>query len=132
MSFLGIGDEVAKPIEAVGKLYTTDKERIAAQANYEDIAQRPMLSQLANNGIMASSSIFFNSAWQPMIGWTAGFLILLYYFPQITIATYVWGKHCILIGDVIPFPIKPDDIFNLIYLLFGFGIHSLFRKNKSS
>jgi hypothetical protein len=119
---------IAEPIKAVGDLYTTDKARIDAQGKYEEIAQKTVLAQISNNAILAASSSLFNSGWQPLIGWTCGFLVFLYYAPQIIIMTYVWGVMCIKSGIVIPFPMKPDDIFNLIWLLFGFGGYSLGKR----
>lgn len=127
-NWLGFGKDISEPIKAVGDLYTTDKARIEAETKYEEIAQKPILSQLGNNAIMASSSNLFNSGWQPLTGWTAGFLVLLYYAPQIVITTYVWGNSCIDSGIVTPFPMKPDDILNLIWLLFGFGGYSLGKR----
>jgi hypothetical protein len=132
MSFkdwLGLGDQVAKPIEAVQGLYTTDKARIEAEKDYEEVAQKPILAQLSNNAIMAASSQLFNSGWQSMIGWSCGFLIMLYYVPQLVIITWIWGVDCLDMGLVKPFPMKADDLLNLVYLLFGFGAHSLFKKN---
>ncbi len=126
--WLGLGDAVSKPIEAVGNLYTTDKARIEAETKYEEIAQKPVLAQLSNNAIMAAAANIFNSGWQPLIGWTSGFLVLIYYAPQIMITTYVWGSHCIDTGVVTPFPMKPDDILNLVWLLFGFGGLSLAKR----
>lgn len=128
LNWLGIGADLAKPIQAVGELYTTDKERIEAEAKYEEIAQKPILEQMKTNAILAASQRLFNSSWQPLLGWTCGFLVLIYYLPQIVIATWIWGHHCFETGVVSPFPIKPDDILNLIYLLFGFGAHSLAAK----
>jgi hypothetical protein len=127
-SWLGFGKEVAEPIRAVGDLYTTDKARIEAETKYEEIIQKPVLAQLANNGIMAAAQNIFEAGWQPLLGWTAGFLVLIYYAPQILIITYVWGRHCIDSGLVAPFPMKADDILNLVYLLFGFGGYSLAKK----
>lgn len=125
--WMNIGKQLSDPIKAASNLYTTDKARIEAETNFEDTVQKPVLEQIENNKIMSMSSILFNSGWQPLVGWTTGFLVLIYYFPQIMIATYVWGSHCIQSGIVTPFPIAPDDILNLVYLLFGFGVHSLIR-----
>lgn len=127
MNFLGLGSDIAKPIEAVSDLYTTDKARIEAEANYETVAQKPRLGQLSNNAIMAASTHFFNSGWQSLIGWTSGFLILFYYLPQIMIITYVWAIQCLATNIIYPFPMKPDDLLNLVYLLFGFGVHSILQ-----
>lgn len=129
--WFGIGSAIksaADPIRAVGDLYTTDKSRIEAETKLQEVVQKPQLAQLENNRLLAISSVLFNSGWQSLIGWTAGFLVLLYYFPQIVIATYVWGNICLDTGIVKPFPIKPDDILNLVYLLFGFGAHNIFSR----
>lgn len=129
--WFGIGNAVksaADPIKAVGDLYTTDKARIEAEAKREEIVQRPQLAQLETNKLLAASKYFFNSGWIPMIGWSCGFLILSYYLPQIMIATYVWGNTCIDTGIVKPYPIKPDDILNLVYLLFYGGAHHIADK----
>jgi len=71
------------------------------------------------------SKSFFNYAWQPLTGWTAGFLILIYYAPQIIIADYVWALNCMETRNIVPFPIKAADILNLVWILFGFGTYSL-------
>jgi hypothetical protein len=132
LSWIGIGADIAKPIQAVGDLYTTDKARIEAETGLQTELEKGIVAQTNVNAILASSSRWFNSGWQPMIGWTSGFLVLLYYFPQLIIATYIWGSNCLDTGVVTPFPIKPDDILNLVYLLFGFGVHHLFNKKSTS
>jgi hypothetical protein len=126
--WFGIGETIAKPIEAVGNLYTTDKARIEAQTKYEEVIQKPVIAQLEVNKTLALSPEFFNSGWQPLIGWTAGFLILMFYAPQIAITTYVWAKACLASGVVSPYPMKPDEILNLVWLLFGFGGYSLIKR----
>ena len=124
MNWLGI----AEPIKAVGALYTTDKDRIDAQTRLLDIEQKPLLAQLDNTSTMLKSKYFFESAWPALIGWTSGFLVLLYYAPQIIISTYLWTKHSLDVNEVLPFPMKPDEILNLVYLLLGFGVHSVVRQ----
>lgn len=128
LNWIGLGKDISEPIKAVSDLYTTDKAKIEAEAKYQEIVQKTQLAQLETNKMLAMSSQVFNSGWQPLIGWTAGFLILIYYAPQIIIATYVWGSAAIETGNVVPFPIKPDDILNLVWLLFGFGGYSLVKK----
>jgi hypothetical protein len=125
---MGMGADIAKPIEAVGELYTTDKARINAETIYQGEVQKPRLAQLATNAILANSGRLFNSGWQPLIAWSCGFLILLFYAPQIVIITIVWGRECFALHQVSPFPMKADDLLNLVYLLFGFGVHSVFKK----
>lgn len=126
--WLGIGSEIAKPIEAVGDLYTTDKARIEANTKLEDVLQKPVLAQIDLNKIFASSNNVFVSGWIPLLGWSCGFLLLAYYLPQIVIATWVWGHLCINSGIIKPFPMKPDDLMNLVYLLITSKIHSLIKK----
>lgn len=124
-SWLGATKTIPDTVRAVGDLYTTDKARIEAEAKLAEALNPALLQQLKNNETMLNATTLFSTLWQPLIGWTAGFLVLLYYAPQIIIATYVWGNASVHSGIVSPFPLKPDDILNLIYLLFGFGGYTL-------
>lgn len=126
--WLGLGEEVAKPIEAIGGLYTTEKERIGAETEFQKVVQEPQLRQLENNKIMLASSRFFESAWPALIGWTSGACVFLYWVPQIVLADYMYIKHFLVTGEIVSFPIKPDEIYNLIWLLFGFGGYNLIKK----
>lgn len=63
----------------------------------------------------------FDSKWRPLIGWTCGACIALYYIPQILIADYLWIKLSVQKNDILPFPIKSDDILNLVYILLSWG-----------
>lgn len=128
IDWLGAGKDLAEPIKAVGDLYTTDKARLEAEAQLRDVVQKPQLAQMATNSILASSSKLFISGWQPLLGWSCGLLVLLYYAPQIVISTCLWYEQCSSSGKVLPFPMKPDDLLNLVYLLFGFGVHSIATK----
>lgn len=129
-NWLGLGKDIAEPIKAVGDLYTTDKARIEAETKYQEIIQQPVLEQQKVNAILASSANIFNSGWQPLIGWTSGFLILLYYAPQIILTTYLWYNQCVSQNKILPFPMSPSDILNLVGLVFGFGGLSLFKKKS--
>lgn len=71
---------------------------------------------------------FFNSSYIPLLGWSCGFLILTFYFPQIIITTYVWGKNCIETGIVTPFPMKATDLHNLVYLLITSGVYACVKR----
>jgi len=128
MNWLGIGKDISEPINAIGNLYTTDKARIEAETKFEEQMQKPIIAQMTINQVLAASNHFFNSGWQPLIGWTSGFLILLYWAPQLILANYIWVHKCLEAQDMVPFPLKPDDIMNLIYLAFGFGGYALMKK----
>jgi hypothetical protein len=125
LKWLGIGADIAKPIEAVSSLYTTDKERLKAEAELESVIQKPQLQRLDINQIFASAESFFNNGWQSLTGWTSGFCIALYWIPQLVIANIIWASECFTQHKVIPFPIDPSDLFHLIYLLFGFGTYHI-------
>lgn len=128
LNWLGVAKDIAEPIKAVGDLYTTDKARLEAQGKFEEIQQKPQLAQLENNRLLILTGKVFNSAWAPLIGWTSGACVFLYWVPQLLVANYIWTVQCFTEGVVMPFPIKPDDIYNLVWLLFGFGGYSLIRK----
>jgi hypothetical protein len=128
--WLGMADNLSKPIEALGNLYTKDKDRLNADNEFQKIVQNPNHDQLRNNRILAMSALFFNNGWQSLTGWTAGFLILVYYFPQIIITEWIWAHECFAKGTVVPFPLPVDNIMQLVYLLFGFGVHSLAKRRN--
>jgi hypothetical protein len=127
LSWIGIGKEIAEPIKAVSDLYTTEKARLETESELVKAIAPMAVEQVKTNQILASSKSFYNSGWQSLIGWTAGFLILSFYAPQIIIITYVWSKYCLTTGHIVAFPMKSEDILNLVYLMFGFGVHSLLR-----
>jgi hypothetical protein len=133
MNWLGLESvkDLSEPIKAVGDLYTTDKARIQAETEMQKVMVQPVLEQQKVNAVLAASSQVFNSGWQPLIGWTAGFLILLYWGPQLVFANMLWIRVCLERQVIMPFPIAPDEIMNLIYLVFGFGGYTLV-KNKMS
>lgn len=126
MSIFG-GKIISETVKAVGDLYTTDKARIEAETNFESVMQQSVIGQQEINKTLAASLYFFNSGWQPLVGWSAGFLILLYWAPQLIVANWIWMNNALALGQVDTFPIKPDDIMNLVWLVFGFGGYSLIK-----
>ncbi len=123
--WFGLGTAIEKPIKAVGDLYTTDKARIEATAKLEEILQKPQLSQLDVNKILASSPNQFTSGGIALITWTCGALILIYYLPIITVMLYVWSKTCIATGHITPFPMRPDELTNLVGLILAGKTHNI-------
>ena len=128
LQWIGLGSEIAKPIDAVSNLYTTDKARIEAETKPEEVTQKVTLAQIDTNKILAASSNIFNAGWQPLIGWTSGFCVALYYIPQLLIINYEWSRNILTYHIITPFPIDPTDILNLVYLLFGFGAYHIVKK----
>ncbi len=91
-SLLGLGPkEVAAPIEAVGnvidKLFTSDDERLTAEALLTRLAQQPGLAQVELNKVEAGHRSIFVAGWRPSIGWVCS-LALLYNFILRDLANY--------------------------------------------
>lgn len=126
IGLLGYGSE--KPIKAVSELYTTDKARLEAEKDLQVEVNKPILAQINTNAIMAAAQSIFVAGWQPLIGWTAGACIALYYVPQIIITNIIWAEMCLDHQVIYPFPMPADDILNLVYLLFGFGAYHLVKR----
>lgn len=129
LDLIGIGNAISKPIEAVGsvldKVVTTDKDRSNAEQVMALIRQNPMLWQAVLNNFNATSSRFFDSSWRPFIGWVGGLCIALYFIPQFSFAAYLWVSLCTAKHEIIPYPIKADQLMELVWLLLGFGAYHI-------
>ncbi len=117
------GEQIAEPIKAVSTLYTTDKQRLDAEATLANVVQKSDAATADVNKVNAQDPRFFESGWRPMIGWTSGACIALYYVPQLILANFIWYTMCMSQHKILPFPIEPTDILNLVYLLLGFGTY---------
>jgi hypothetical protein len=71
-----IGKGAAEPIEAIGgvldKLFTSDDERLKAEAVMEKLRQHPGELQAAINTVEAGHRSIFVAGWRPFIGWVCG------------------------------------------------------------
>lgn len=125
LNILGLGDASAKPIEAIGnvidKAFTSDAERLSAQELLERLRQNPQMWAAELNKINASDSRLFNSGWRPSIGWVCSFSLALYYIPQFILAAYLWCKMCIDADKLLPYPIDPTSLIELVGVMLGFG-----------
>ena len=67
------GDTIASPITAIGnvfdKLFTSDEERLKAQAVLDKLAQYPAELQVELNKVEAQHRSIFVAGWRPAIGW---------------------------------------------------------------
>lgn len=65
-----------EPIEAVGnvfdKLFTSDEERLQAEAVLTKLKQHPAELQVELNKIEAQHRSVFVAGWRPFIGWVCG------------------------------------------------------------
>ena len=125
LDFLGVGEASAKPIDAIGnvisKIYTTEGEKLNAQEALERLQQNPQLWNFMLNKLNASDLKLFNSGWRPFIGWICGVCLGLYYIPMFTLAAYLWLRICLEKNTIMPYPIDPTSLMQLVYLMLGFG-----------
>lgn len=60
--------------------------------------------------------------------------LAFYWIPQYIVADVFWIKQCIAQNQLVAFPIKADELFEMIYSLLGLGtlgfIHKLVRRFK--
>lgn len=119
------GDAISKPIDAIGnvlgKVVTTDKDRLAAEQAMEILRQHPHELQVEINKLEAQSRSNFVAGARPAIMWICAVCIALYYIPQFIIADYLWLSQSLSQNKLLPFPIDASDLMNLTYLILGLG-----------
>jgi len=124
-SILGLGGEtIAKPIEALGnvfdKLFTSDAERLQAQAVLEKLRQHPDELQVELNKIEAAHESVFVAGWRPAIGWVCAASLAVYYLPRFALGTALW---CQAAWGQTVLPPMPEmgigDILGLVGSLLG-------------
>ncbi|MBC7908314.1 MAG: hypothetical protein H7Y60_16425 [Rhodospirillaceae bacterium] len=124
---LGLGgDAVAKPIEALGnvfdKLFTSDEERLQAQAVLEKLKQHEDELQVELNKIEAANSSVFVAGWRPAIGWVCAASLAVYYIPRFAVGTGLWVWACLAATPphLVPVPeMGISDILGLVGSLLG-------------
>lgn len=83
LSFLGLGEKAAAPIQAVGglldSLFTSDEEKLDKKILLERLAQQPHMEQTAINKIEAGHRSLFVAGWRPFVGWVCA-LALSWHF----------------------------------------------------
>lgn len=125
LNFLGLGDAAAKPIEAIGnvidKAFTSDSEKLSAQELIERLRQNPQMWAAEVNKLNASDPRLFNSGWRPSIGWVCSISLGLYYIPQFILAAFLWCKMCLIADKLLPYPIDPSSLIELVGVMLGFG-----------
>ncbi|HTH15552.1 MAG TPA: 3TM-type holin [Magnetospirillum sp.] len=126
-SILGLGgDTIAKPIEALGnvfdKLFTSDEERLQAQAVLEKLKQHEDELQMELNKVEAASSSVFVAGWRPAIGWVCAASLAVYYIPRFTVGTGLWVWACLaaIPPHLVPLPeMGIGDILGLVGSMLG-------------
>jgi hypothetical protein len=127
MAFLEsiLGGSAAKPIEAIGgvfdSLFTSDEERMQAQAVLEKLRQHPGELQAAINQVEAQHRTIFVAGWRPFLGWVGG-IGLAFTFLINPIIQWISGD---------PGPSLPTDvIMELVLGLLGLGAMRTVEKVK--
>jgi hypothetical protein len=124
-NILGLGGEaIARPIEALGtvfdRLFTSDEERLQAQAVLEKLKQHQDELQVELNKIEAASSSVFVAGWRPAIGWVCAASLAVYYIPRFVMGTTLW---CLAAWGQQALPPLPEmgigDILGLVGSLLG-------------
>lgn len=120
-----LGGGVAKPIDALGnvfdKLFTSDEERLAAEAVLKKLEQHPAELQVELNKIEAGHRSVFVAGWRPAIGWVCAAGLAMYFLPQYGIASYLWITTVLKAGALVPFPATADGLFELVIAMLGMG-----------
>lgn len=118
MSFLSklLGGSAAKPIEAIGnafdQVFTSDEEKLQAEAVLTKLAQKPHILQAEINKIEAGHRSIFVAGWRPWIGWVCGFGLA---FPFIINPILQWTT-----GDSGP-ELPTEALTSMVFTLLGLG-----------
>jgi len=136
LSFLSFGkiagDTIASPVTAIGnvvdKLFTSDNERMQADAVMEKLRQNPDILQVEINKLEAQSNSLFVSGWRPFTGWICGIGLAWHYLlaPIISWCCAVWSP-----GTIMPVINGTGDLINLLLAMLGMaGIRTFEKVNK--
>ncbi len=116
MSFIDtiLGNTAAQPIEAIGnafdKLFTSDEERMQAQAVLEKLRQHPGELQVELNKIEAGHRSIFVAGWRPALGWICAIGLA---FPFVINPIIQWATSSA--GPQLPL----DHLTELVYAMLG-------------
>lgn len=104
------GEQIAKPIDAIGKLFTSDDERLTHAELMAKIQQQPFEAQQLLNQSAAQSTNWFVSGGRPAIMWVCA-LGLLFFFVINPIIQWITG--------IVGAPLPVDNIVDLTYGILG-------------
>lgn len=124
--------------EIVGK-FSSGKDKLDAELALakieEEKAQREtelLNAQIELNKIDAQSISYWNSGWRPAIGWVGALCLALYYIPQFIIATIFWVIVFYKTGMIVPYPIDPTSLIQLICGMLGMAAFRTYEKTVNS
>ena len=121
-----VGKGVASPVEAVGsaldKLFTSDAERMQAEAVMEKLRQQPHILQAEISKIEAAHGSVFVAGWRPAIGWVCALSLASYFLPRHILAAILWTQQSWNAQTLAPYPVQIDGLLELVFALLGLGL----------
>ena len=109
-----LGSTAAEPIEALGnvfdKVFTSDEERMKAEAVLKRIAQQPAILNLELNKIEAQHRSIFVAGWRPFLGWVCGVGLLFAFIVNPLLERFVAGD---------PINVPTDIMMELVIAMLG-------------
>jgi len=127
MGILGaiIGNGAKQPIEALGnvfdQLFTSDEEKLQAEAILTKIAQQPHILQAEINKIEAGHRSIFVAGWRPFIGWVCGASLGAYFIPKFMLASVLWVRISWAAQELQAYPVDGSDLMQVVFALLGLG-----------
>ena len=110
------GNQVAEPIEAIGnavdKIFTSDDERMKAQAVLNKLALQPSILQAELNKIEATHRSLFVAGWRPAVGWICALGLGFAFIGNPLLERFVGGD---------PVKVPLDMILELVIAMLGMG-----------
>jgi hypothetical protein len=103
---------------AFDKLFTSDEEKLAAEAVLAKIAQQPHILQAEINKVEAAHRSIFVAGWRPYLGWGCA-TALLWHYMGYDIA--VWVTVNWFPGAVLPEISGTETLTSLVMALLGMG-----------
>jgi hypothetical protein len=135
MSLFGWGDQAKSAGEGVGhvaagldKLFTSADERLGRAEVIARLKSKPHEVMGEISKIEAASRSVWVSGWRPGIGWVCGLSLALYFIPQYLTGAYMFTHIYITTGEIIPYPVEPKAVLELVFLLLGLGAQRTVEK----
>ena len=103
----------------VDKFVETEEEKKAAELIRTKLLMQPAIAQVELNKIEAGHRSVFVAGWRPCIGWVAGISLAAYFIPQFLLGAWLWVDMVITKGELVPYPVDPDGLMELVIALLG-------------
>ncbi len=124
----GWGDQTkaaGEGVAAVGKvmdgLFTSDDERLTHKEVMARLKNAPHEVMGKISLIEAGHRSIWVSGWRPGIGWVAGVSLAFFFIPQYAMGAYIFVHTYATTGEIIPYPVEPKAVIELVLALLGMG-----------